>query len=230
MDTLFQAIAKYRKRIIAALILFLFFGIGAWFLTPMMLIDLSGILDESLIQTMVAEALAARIVLAAAVGACMTLFAASMLWLKKPLLCLIAALLFLTGTTFSRFFLLPQTLRMLLSLLPESFGLHLSVWNYIMFCLLFELLFGVIFWEPVAVWLLYRLHLVSGRILQKKRKPVYLAMLIILAILTPTQDALTLMLSMLPLVLLYELSALILILADRKNGEESSHGDERSAA
>ena len=218
MDTVLSVLGKYRSRILTAFALFLVFGVGAWFLTPFLLRDLSGLLDAQLIQTMVAEALTTRIVLAAAIGAGFALLAVGLLWLKKPGFCLIAAALFLCGLAFGRFVLLPQTIRMLLGLLPESFGLHLSVWNYVMFCLLFELLLGCVFGEPIVVWLLYRLHLVSGKALQEKRKPVYLAMLILLAFLTPTQDALTLLLSMLPLVLLYELSALVLILADRRNG------------
>ena len=221
MDSILSVLGKHRSRILTALVLFLLFGVGGWFLTPLLLRDLSELLDVHLIQTMVAEALTVRIVLAAVIGAGLTLFLAGLLWLKKPGFCLLCAGLFLCGLAFGRFLLLPQTIRMLLSLLPESFGLHLSVWNYVMFCLLFELLLGCVFGEPIIVWLLYRLHLVSGRSLQSKRKPVYLAMLILLAILTPTQDALTLILSMLPLVLLYELSALVLILAERKNKERA---------
>ena len=227
MEAFLHALEKYRKRVITAFLVFLSFSLGAWFLTPALLEDAASLLESSLIQTMVAEAMAVRLVLAVAIGAAAALFVLGFLWLKRPRLVLAAALLFLSGLAFGRFLLLPKTLQMLLSLLPEGFSLHLSVWNYALFCLLFELLTGVIFFEPIVVWLLYRLQWITGQSLRNKRKSVYLAMLILLAVLTPTQDALTLLLSMLPLVLLYELSALILMAAQRKRGggKGASHAD-----
>ena len=63
------------------------------------------------------------------------------------------------------------------------------------------------------------------RSLRRQRKAVYLLTLILMAILTPTQDALTLLLVMLPFAGLYELSILWLALLGRaKAKEDAAHG------
>ena len=118
------------------------------------------------------------------------------------------------GAAFCFALLLPSALRLLTGLLP--FELRLSVKDYVSFCLVMLLLTGLLFEEPLVMYLLYRLGLIKVSFLTENRKKVFLAALIILAVLTPSGDAVTLCAAMLPFVLLYELAILWLLFLDRK--------------
>ena len=220
MDSLLSFLQKHRTRIFLFLGFWLLCSGGFLLLSPLLLADMAGVLGLPLYQTVVGEALAARLLLSLVPGLLVSVFLAAFLWLGKPLAVLTALLLFAGGLLFGRFLLLPNTLKMLTGLLPDGFGLHISVWSCTGFWVLFELLLGLIFEEPVIVLLLYRLRIVTGKALREKRKGVYLAVLILLAILTPTQDALTLLVSMVPVVGLYELSAAFLILLERRKEKD----------
>ena len=78
------------------------------------------------------------------------------------------------------------------------------------------LLIGLLFEEPLVMYLLYRLGIIKISFLTGNRKKVFLAALIILAVLTPSGDAVTLCVAMLPFVLLYELAIIWLRFLDRK--------------
>lgn len=222
MEGFLSFLEKHRARIFLIFGCWLFASVGFYFVTPEMLADMELVLGYPLYQTVVAEALAARLLLSAIPGLLTAGFLAALCWLKKPLAVLIALVLFCGGLGFGRHVLLPNTLRMLTELLPDGFTLHISVWSCTGFWVLFEVLMGLIFEEPVIVTLLYKLQIVTGKALREKRKAVYLAVLILLALLTPTQDALTLIVAMLPVAGLYELSAAFLIGLEKR--EAAAHG------
>ena len=66
------------------------------------------------------------------------------------------------------------------------------------------------------MYVLYRIGAVRVSFLRKNRGKVFLAALIILALLTPSGDAVTLLVAMLPFVLLYELAVVWLKALDRR--------------
>ena len=76
--------------------------------------------------------------------------------------------------------------------------------------LVLSILMGLLFEVPVLTWLLSKLGILRREHLKKYRGHVFVAILIIAAVITPTGDPFTLMLVTLPVYLLYELSILII--------------------
>ncbi|MBQ7534344.1 MAG: twin-arginine translocase subunit TatC [Stomatobaculum sp.] len=205
---------------------FLLLLTGGYLLSPAILQALSGLLPgERLYQLSVAEGLVTRLEIGVCISAVITLlliFSFVLLRIRKKSLWLVpvAALLFLFGAGFCFAFLLPSALRLLTGLLP--YELRLSVENYVSFCLVMLLLIGLLFEEPLVMYLLYKLGLLQVSFLTENRKRVFLAALIILAVLTPSGDAVTLCVAMLPFILLYELAVFWLTVLDRKKEKEAA--------
>ena len=74
---------------------------------------------------------------------------------------------------------------------------------------------GLLFEVPVITWLLSKLGVLKRRHLKRYRRHVFVGILVLAAVITPTGDPFTLMLVTLPVYGLYELSILII----RENGD-----------
>ena len=72
------------------------------------------------------------------------------------------------------------------------------------------LLLGLLFEVPVLTWFLARMGILSADHLRRYRRHVFVAILILAAVITPTGDPFTLLLVTLPVYLLYELSILLI--------------------
>lgn len=132
-----------------------------------------------------------------------------------------ALILFVCGTSFSFFIVLPKALAFLLMLSRESALPMLTLHFYISFVIAFLLLGGFVFEIPVLAGLLTRIGLLNPHVMKKNRKPVILALFIIAALLTPTTDVFNMTLFVIPMILLYEigiiLSAIIFKAIHKKN-------------
>ncbi len=220
MTGLAELIRRFRRVIVCFALLFLALAAGGWFLAPGLLGLLSGLMPgEEFYQMAVAEGLWVRVELALLVSALVTLPLIGLYVLRRvrrksmwtvP----VAVLLFALGLAFCARFLLPSTLKLLTGLL--DYARMLSVERYISFCLGMLLVVGLLFEEPLAMYVLYRLGIVKADFLRKNRKKVFLAALIVLALLTPSGDAVTLLVAMLPFVLLYELAVVWIRALDRR--------------
>lgn len=114
--------------------------------------------------------------------------------------------LFLTGVLFSYFMVLPRALEFFAKW-NYSKGFE-NIWmlgDYITFSTRFILIFGVSFELPVVVMALVKLDFLSYKVMSKTRKHAIIAIAIFSAIITPTQDILTLLLLAGPLYILYEI-------------------------
>lgn len=114
--------------------------------------------------------------------------------------------LFLTGVFFSYFSVLPRALEFF-ALWNYSKGFE-TIWmlgDYITFSTRFILIFGISFELPVVVMALVKLDFLSYQVMKKTRKHAIIAITIFSAIVTPTQDVLTLLLLAGPLYVLYEI-------------------------
>ena len=69
-----------------------------------------------------------------------------------------------------------------------------------------SLLMGVLFELPIVAYLLAKWGLVTGEQMRKYRKHALVIILLLAAIITPTADAITLLLVTLPIYMLYLLS------------------------
>lgn len=82
--------------------------------------------------------------------------------------------------------------------------------SYIGMFLMLSFLIGLMFELPLFCVLLSRVGLIDAQMLRQFRKHVFVVILILAAVITPTGDPFTLMLVALPIYLLYELSILII--------------------
>jgi|LakMenEpi03Aug12_release.lakeMendotaPanAssembly.Ray.scaffolds.fasta_scaffold34613_8 sec-independent protein translocase protein TatC len=112
----------------------------------------------------------------------------------------------MVGTVYAYFSLIPSSLRILLDMTPKGVEIDLTTTEYLNFFL--SLLFSLIlvFQTPIAVFGLIRSGIVSAKSFYKKRKEVYLAIVIAMAILSPTPDIFSLILIILPVIVLLEIS------------------------
>jgi sec-independent protein translocase protein TatC len=116
--------------------------------------------------------------------------------------------LFYGGVLFCLTVTLPFGIQFLLGFEAPYVKPLISVSKYISFCSLFLFGFGLIFQMPVVMVLLGRLFSIDAKRLAKHRRQAVLILTIVSAILTPTPDALNMMLMAVPLYLLFEIGLL----------------------
>ncbi len=115
------------------------------------------------------------------------------------------SLLFLAGTLFAYYSILPIGLHFLLSYAYPGLQPMISVGSYLSFCMVIMFMFGLVFNLPVIVVMLTRMRLVNYTQLAKSRRYAILVIFIVAAVLTPP-DVFTQLLMGIPLLLLYEIS------------------------
>ena len=126
--------------------------------------------------------------------------------------------LFLTGIGFSYYMVLPRAL----SFFAEwNFGHGFeNTWmlgDYITFATRFILIFGVSFELPVVIMALVKLDFLSYKVMKSTRKHAIIGIAIFSAVITPTQDVLTLMLLAGPLYFLYEICIWLAYFMEKKD-------------
>ena len=87
---------------------------------------------------------------------------------------------------------------------------QISLTSYISLLLVLSIFIGLMFEIPVLTWLLAKLGILRRAHLKRYRGHVFVAILIIAAVITPTGDPFTLLLVTMPIYLLYELSIIII--------------------
>lgn len=120
---------------------------------------------------------------------------------------LFAALLFISGVILCYFMALGPALAMMLWV-NDWLGIHaqyFSVTSYIGFVLKLMLSFGLTFELPVILLILGQLGIINSRQLREKRRYAIIIILILAAIITPTQDPFSQLILAIPLITLYEL-------------------------
>ena len=116
-------------------------------------------------------------------------------------------LLFVLGVLMNYFVIFPFAFRFL-----DNYQVYAEVHNqislssYISNLLMLSLLMGILFEIPIVNYLLAKAGLLQAETLKKYRRHAIVAIAIVVAIITPTGDAVTLTLVTLPIYLLYEAS------------------------
>jgi sec-independent protein translocase protein TatC len=113
--------------------------------------------------------------------------------------------LFLGGVVFGYFVVLPVGLKFLVGYGGDAFNQLLQAERYITFVVTFLLAFGVVFELPLVMLLFAWLGLVDHTRMRKVRKYAIVVEAVAATILTPSQDPVSMMLMLVPLILLYEL-------------------------
>ncbi len=128
----------------------------------------------------------------------------------------LATLLFVIGVAFSYFVMLPAAIPFLTNFLGIPTTPRLS--NYFNFMTNLMFWIGVAFEAPLVVFVLAKLRLVSAKALLKQWRIAIVVIAVMAALITPTVDPVNMGLLMLPLFLIYLLSAIFAWLA-RRNEE-----------
>ena len=131
--------------------------------------------------------------------------------------------MFLLGIVVNYFIIFPLTVRFLGTYqVSETVSNMLTISSYIDTLMMMSLIFGIIFEIPVVSWLLAIFGLLKASWMSQYRRHAVIAILILAAAITPTGDALTLVIVALPIWLLYEVSILIVKMS---NGSTNEHNE-----
>ena len=121
---------------------------------------------------------------------------------------LMVPLLFIAGVVFAYFVVLPAATSFLLNFNQDDFNIQVRAREYYSFFSLTLVSVGVLFQIPVGILAVTRLGIVTPETLARNRR--YAVLLIaVVAMLLPGTDPVTMVISMLPLLLLFELSLVL---------------------
>ncbi len=118
----------------------------------------------------------------------------------------VSLLLFLGGIALAYFVMLPSTLQFLLSVGGDIARPMITLKDYLDFTIVFLLVSGLLFQLPVVMVLLARAGVLHPEALRGRRTHVFLGLAIACAVATPSQDAFTMAVLLVPLYGLFELS------------------------
>jgi sec-independent protein translocase protein TatC len=124
--------------------------------------------------------------------------------------------LFLAGSAFAWFVMIPVAVRFLSGFLPGVFKAQWTVERYYPFVLSLLFWVGICFELPLVAFVLAKLRIVTAGLLLKGWRIAIVLITVVSAIITPTVDAFNMMLVALPLMVLYFLSILLAAMAQRK--------------
>jgi sec-independent protein translocase protein TatC len=117
-----------------------------------------------------------------------------------------AFILFLLGIAFSWLVLLPAAISFLAGFMPDIFLTEWTAREYIGFTTTFLFWIGVSFEMPLLVYLIARAGLVQSRTLVEQWRMAIVGIAVLAAAVTPSIDPVTMLLTMVPLLVLYALS------------------------
>jgi sec-independent protein translocase protein TatC len=121
---------------------------------------------------------------------------------------LMVPFLFIAGVVFAYFVVMPPALKFLLNFNTDQFNVQIRGSEYYGFFVTTLLGVGILFQIPVGILAVTRLGIVTPQQLGKNRRYAVLIIAII-AMLLPGTDPITMLISMAPLYLLFELSLLL---------------------
>ena len=125
--------------------------------------------------------------------------------------------LFLVGTAYAYFIMLPILLQFLYAEALAAGALATySIYEFISFAAMMTIIFGLAFQMPMAIFLLVRAGIVDYPTLTQHRKHAIVLIFIVAAIITPPEVITQLMIGI-PMVLFYELSLLVIRITSRKH-------------
>ena len=117
--------------------------------------------------------------------------------------------LFFCGVALAYFLVLPKGLGLLLSFSAGFFNVQLRASDYFTFMALFILAFGVVFELPVVLVLLAKVGVIDDKWLRKNRRWAIIVLAFAAAVITPSQDAFSMLAMFIPLYVLYEVSIVL---------------------
>jgi sec-independent protein translocase protein TatC len=116
-------------------------------------------------------------------------------------------ILFVAGVVFGYYVVLPAATKFLLNFNETQFNIQVRARDYYSFFTLTLAVMGLIFQLPIGILAVTRLGIVTPDQLAKNRRYAYLVLLVV-AMLLPGTDPVTMLIEAVPLIVLYELSIL----------------------
>ncbi|MEA2178136.1 MAG: sec-independent protein translocase protein TatC [Solirubrobacteraceae bacterium] len=123
--------------------------------------------------------------------------------------------LFVAGAVFAYFVVLPSAIKVLQNFNSDNFDILVQAKDLYKFTILTCIALGALFQVPIGILALTRMEILSVAQLRANRRYAILV-IAVLAMLLPGTDPVTMLLSMLPLVVLFEGSILLAALLDRR--------------
>jgi sec-independent protein translocase protein TatC len=124
--------------------------------------------------------------------------------------------LFLGGCALAYFVVLPKGLGWLLTFSSGFFNVQLRASDYFTFMALFIVAFGAVFELPVILVALAKVGVIDDGFLKKNRRWAVIILAVAAAIITPSQDAFSMLAMFIPLYVLYEVSIVLARLVQPK--------------
>jgi sec-independent protein translocase protein TatC len=112
------------------------------------------------------------------------------------------------GVVFGYFVVLPAATKFLLNFNNDQFNIQIRAKDYYSFFTLTLAVMGLIFQLPIGILAVTRLGIVSPEQLTENRRYAYVILLIV-AMLLPGTDPVTMLIEAVPLILLYEASVVL---------------------
>lgn len=135
---------------------------------------------------------------------------------------LVGPLLYLGGAGLWFYFALPQAIEFLATMGPGTLKNVLSLNEFVGFALSMGLVFGILFELPLLLLVLIHAGLLSHGVLAGRRREAVVVMAAVSGIATPSPDALSMLVLLVPLVLLFELTLLLGGRLERRRREQPS--------
>jgi sec-independent protein translocase protein TatC len=134
---------------------------------------------------------------------------------------IISQLLFAGGAVFS-YYVIPRGLEFLLGFAGPNVVSLMDADRYLSFMLHTMIGFGVAFELPLILIMLSLMGVVGSQSLRKNRRYAIFGIFVAAAIITPTQDPVTLSIMAGPLILFYEISILVARLVERRRARQEA--------
>ncbi|WP_259068774.1 twin-arginine translocase subunit TatC [Mucilaginibacter sp. X4EP1] len=131
------------------------------------------------------------------------------------------SVLFFMGVLFGYYVVTPLSIRFLASYtVSDAIENLFSIDSYISSVTMLTLLAGLVFQLPIVVYILSSLNILTPKFMREKRRYATVIILVIAAIITPSPDALTMLVVAAPLFILYELSIIVSAVVQRRRKRE----------
>ncbi|MFN2188040.1 MAG: twin-arginine translocase subunit TatC [Candidatus Promineifilaceae bacterium] len=131
-----------------------------------------------------------------------------------------ATMLFLLGVAFAWFVLLPAAILFLSDFMPDIFWAQWTSSEYIGFATTFLFWIGLSFELPLVFYFLSRVGVITSKNLREHWRVAIVGIAVLAALVTPSIDPVTMILTMIPLIILYGLS-IVLAAVGQKQFERS---------
>jgi sec-independent protein translocase protein TatC len=140
-----------------------------------------------------------------------------------------ALLLFGVGIAFAWFVLAPAAIFFLANFMPEVFRAEWTGQEYISFVTRLLLWIGLSFQMPIIIYVIARVGLVTATALRNQWRVAVVIVAVLSAVITPSVDPVTMLLTMAPLFALYILSIGLAVIGQRQFERSMAAIDSRPA-